>query len=273
MFQATDLLRPVNMAQGDIGRRRKGAGGKGFQAADINLAHRLAGAGTDGGQVAGGDNRQLAAQLIALGTGQGIQLLIVLLDGALQVLLFALCTLAGLAEQHIAWANKRNGAKNRPRLAGAVMQHQHLFLQLSADAGNHSGIELRQQGLALAEHGHRIVVAAQHQQLGAALAQLNNKVVVQLAGITGRRAGVEDIPSHQHGIHLLRLHLLDQPGEKRLVLGLAGLAHKVLAKVPVGAVQNAHGAVPDSTLKTRAHVTPWLCRAGFILCQGRPILG
>jgi hypothetical protein len=41
----------------------------------------------------------------------------------------------------------------------------------------------------------------------------------------------------------MHAHLLDQPGAERLVFGLAGLAHEVLAEVPVGAVQNAHLAV------------------------------
>ena len=84
------------------------------------------------------------------------------------------------------------------------------------------------------------MVATQHQQLSAALAQLNNKMVVQLTGITGRRASVENIAGHQHGIHRMRLHLLNEPSKKRLMLGLASLAHKVLAQMPVGAVQNAH---------------------------------
>ena len=184
--------------------------------------------------------RQIASQFGTLRLGQGIEVLVVLLDRLLQRLLFVLGTLPGLTKQYVARADKGDATEDRTRRAVAPMQHQQLFIQLLADAGNYPRTQLRQQRLALTEHGHRIVIAAQHQQLGAALAQLNNKVVVQLAGITGRRAGVEDIPSHQHGIHLLRLHLLDQPGEKRLMLDLAGLAHKVLAKVPVGAVQNAH---------------------------------
>ncbi|MNT74669.1 hypothetical protein D3C72_2135080 [compost metagenome] len=100
---------------------------------------------------------------------------------------------------------------------------------------------MRQQGLALAEHGHRIVVAAEHHQLATAAAQLDDKAVVLLAGIAGRRTGVEDIAGDQQRIDLMHAHLLDQPGAERLVLGLAGLAHEVLAEVPVGGVEDAHG--------------------------------
>ena len=51
----------MNVAERDVIDRRKGAGRKGVQRADIDFAHRLAGAGADGCQVAGGNQRQLAA--------------------------------------------------------------------------------------------------------------------------------------------------------------------------------------------------------------------
>ena len=240
MLKAADLLRPVDMPQGDIGRRRKGAGGKGLQAADINLAHRIAGTRPDRGQMARGNNRQVAAQLGTFGLGQGIEGLVMLLNRLLQRLLLVLRALPGLAFQHIARADKGDGAENRPRRAIAPMQHQQLFSQIITDTRNHPRAELGQQRLALTEHGHRIMVATEHHQLAASGAQLDDKAVVVLTGVAGRRAGVEDIAGNQHGIHLMRAHLLDQPGAEGLMLGLAGLTHKVLAQVPVGCMQNAH---------------------------------
>src|SRR3990167_1264725 len=85
-----------------------------------------------------------------------------------------------------------------------------------------------------------MVMAAEHHQLAAGATQLDDKAVVLFAGVAGRRASVEDIAGDQHGIDRQLTYLFDQPGAERLMLGLAGLAHKVLAKVPVGGVQNAH---------------------------------
>jgi hypothetical protein len=50
--------------------------------------------------------------------------------------------------------------------------------------------------------------------------------------------GAENRPGNDQRIHAMPL--LDQPRHKCLMLGLASLAHKVLAELPVGAVQDAH---------------------------------
>lgn len=93
---------------------------------------------------------------------------------------------------------------------------------------------------AFAQRGRRIVVAAEHQQWHTGLVQLADQLVVQLAGVAGRGAGIEDVTGDQHGIHRPGFHLFEQPGDQRLMLGLPALAHKVLAKVPVGGVEDAH---------------------------------
>ncbi|MCY1510998.1 TRAP transporter solute receptor, TAXI family [compost metagenome] len=190
--------------------------------------------------MSGGDDRQSAAQLSAALLGQGEELLVVVLDGLLQGQLLVRRALAGLALQYVPRADEGDGAEDGARLAGMAPEHQHLLLQGIAHRRHHPGIQLRQQGAALAEHRHRIMVAAQHHQPGARGAQLDDELVVLLAGITGRRAGVEHVAGDQHHIHLAFAHLLDQPAAEGLVLGLPGLAHEVLAQVPVGCVEDAH---------------------------------
>ncbi|MNN44964.1 hypothetical protein D3C81_1592750 [compost metagenome] len=154
------------MSQGDVVRRREGIGGEGFQRADVDFPHRLAGAGAHRGQVSGGDDRQSAAQLAAALLGQGEELLVVVLDGLLQGQLLVRRALPRLALQHIPRTDEGNGAEDGTHLAGTTLEHQQLLLQGRAHRRHHAGIQLRQQGAALAEHGHRIMVAAQHHQPG-----------------------------------------------------------------------------------------------------------
>jgi hypothetical protein len=75
------------------------------------------------------------------------------------------------------------------------------------------------------------------------VAQLDHQAVVLLARIAGRRAGVEHVAGDQQHVHRMRPHLFQQPGAERLMLSLAGLAHEVLAQVPVGGVQKAHSGI------------------------------
>src|SRR5690606_27981876 len=110
MFQAADLLRPMDVAQGNVVGRREGAGREGFQRADVDLAHRFAGAGADGGQVPAGDDRKPAAQLVAARLGTDEELLVVIVDRGLQRLLLVLRTLPGLAAQQIARSQEGYGA-------------------------------------------------------------------------------------------------------------------------------------------------------------------
>jgi hypothetical protein len=58
------------------------------------------------------------------------------------------------------------------------------------------------------------VVARQHHQLAAGLLKLNDKAVIQLAGVARRRAGIKDIAGDNNGIDLVRLRAGQQPVEK-----------------------------------------------------------
>ena len=84
VLQAADRLRPVDVAERDVVDGRKGRGRERLQRADVNFPHRLAAAGADGGQVAGGDDRQRQAEFVALRQRRGMHGGIVLLDGLLQ---------------------------------------------------------------------------------------------------------------------------------------------------------------------------------------------
>ena len=52
-----------------------------------------------------------------------------------------------------------------------------------------------------------------------------------------RRAG------DQNGVHRLLVHLDEQPVDQRLMFGLTALAHEMLAKMPVGGMENPHWEV------------------------------
>ena len=80
--------------------------------------------------------------------------------------------------------------------------------------------------------------------------QAQHQLVVQLAGVGGGRAGVEQVAGDQHRVDLLRHHLRQQPVDQRLMLGLPGLAHEMLAEVPVGGVEKAHGEDAERILET-----------------------
>jgi hypothetical protein len=57
---AANLLCPVDVAQRDIVGRREMLSGEGIQRPDINVTYRVTFTGPDGGEMAGGDNRQEA---------------------------------------------------------------------------------------------------------------------------------------------------------------------------------------------------------------------
>ncbi len=114
------------------------------------------------------------------------------------------------------------------------------------------GVQVVQQGQALAEHADGVVVAAQQQQGHFALVQLRNQAVVQGAGVAGRGAGVKNITSNQHGIHRMCLDLLQHPVDQDSMLALAAVVHEVLAKVPVRGVEDAHtGSAETEKFKTK----------------------
>ncbi|MNV56343.1 hypothetical protein D3C71_1486230 [compost metagenome] len=84
------------------------------------------------------------------------------------------------------------------------------------------------------------MIAAQHHQLAAGTLQFHHEAVIQLAGVAWRRAGIEQIPGDDQRIHLVLFDLFDQPAQKCLMLGGAAFGEKVLAKMPVRGVDQAH---------------------------------
>jgi hypothetical protein len=95
-------------------------------------------------------------------------------------------------------------------------------------------------GAAFFQRGHRVVIATQQDQLALGIMQAHHQLVVQFPRITGRRTGVENVTGQQYRIHRLLLHLLQQPVDQRLMLGLPATAHEMLAQMPVRSVKNAH---------------------------------
>lgn len=121
-----------------------------------------------------------------------------------------------------------------------MVKHHDLLFRGALRAGDHRGVQAGEQFTRFVQRCDRIVVAAQHHQLAAGALQFHHEAVVQLAGIAGRRAGIEQIPGDDQRIHLLLFDLFDQPVQKSLVLGGAAFGEKVLAKVPVRGVDQAH---------------------------------
>ncbi len=135
---------------------------------------------------------------------------------------------------------ERDGAQHGARLAVAPIQHHDLLLKGALRTRDHRGVQAREQFPRFVQRRYRVVVAAQHHQLAAGALQFHHEAVVQLAGVAGRRAGIEQIPGDDQRIHLLLLDLFDQPVQKSLVLGGAAFGEKVLAKMPVRGVDQAH---------------------------------
>ena len=57
MLLPANFLWPMNVPERDVIRGRKGRRREGLERADVDFAHRFAGACADRGQVAGGDQR------------------------------------------------------------------------------------------------------------------------------------------------------------------------------------------------------------------------
>lgn len=178
-------------ARGECGparcnRQGEGLRREGIEGADIDVAHRVGGGDADGGQVAGGDDRQRQAQPLAAFTGRLIQRLVMFGDGFLQRLLFLRAGFAGAAGEQISAAAERNGAQHGARLAVAPVKHHDLLLKGALRARDHRGVQAREQFPRFVQRRYRVVVAAQHHQLAAGALQFHHEAVVQLTGVAGR---------------------------------------------------------------------------------------
>ena len=161
------------------------------------------------------------------------------LDGDLQRQLLVFGTLSGLAVEHVAGADEGDRADHAAGFP--IPSGQHADLGGRVVGGRHHGRpEAGQQAAAFAQYGHRVVIAAEQQQRHSRALQPDHQIVVQLAGIAGWRAGVENVAGNQHRIHRVFHDLREQPVDQRLMFSLAALAHEMLTQVPVGSVKNAH---------------------------------
>ncbi len=102
MILTTNNLWTMNVPEGDIVHRGKILRREGVQRTNIDVAHRVAFAGPDGGEVAAGDNRQ--RRVAAQGTGLLVLLLVVVGDRRQQMLLLLAAGEARLAGNDIARA-------------------------------------------------------------------------------------------------------------------------------------------------------------------------
>ncbi|MNS70182.1 hypothetical protein D3C72_1035230 [compost metagenome] len=161
--------------------------------------------------------------------------------------MFVECALPCQALLHIAGTDEGQGADDAAGIARGAQRQGDGMLLRRACGGNHLGAQVAQQIAAFIEHADRVMVAAQRQQRNACLVQPGDQLVVQLAGIAGRCAGVEDIAGNQHGIHPMGTDLRHQPVNQRPVFGLAALAHEMLAQVPVGGVEDAHVVIGENS--------------------------
>ena len=79
MLRTANFLRPVDVTQCDIIGRREILRRESIQRANINVTHGVTFAGTHGGQVAGGDNRQ--GEIATQRAGGLVLLLVIVGDG------------------------------------------------------------------------------------------------------------------------------------------------------------------------------------------------
>ena len=184
--------------------------------------------------MAAGDDRQRT--IAAQGAGGFVLLLIIVADSVQQQLLFFAAGVSGLAGDQLARAQEGDRAKYGAGGAVALRQNKGGM----AGAGHHRGFQKGQNIAGFIQRRHRIVVARQYHQLAAGLLKLNHKAVIQLASVAWRRAGIKDVAGDNNGIDLVRLRAGQQPVEKGRVFGGAALAVKILAKVPVRGVDDAH---------------------------------
>ena len=84
------------------------------------------------------------------------------------------------------------------------------------------------------------MIATQNNQLTLTLLHLHYELIIKGASITWRRTGIEHITGNNKRIYLVQCNLLQQPVHKGPVFPCPALAIKVLPKVPVRCVDNAH---------------------------------
>ena len=85
-----------------------------------------------------------------------------------------------------------------------------------------------------------VVVAGDDDDLGAGVAQVEQRLEDERLGIGVGRRGLVEVADHEHDVDALAVGDADDVGQHRLVLGEARLALDRLADVPVGGVQQLH---------------------------------
>ena len=86
-----------------------------------------------------------------------------------------------------------------------------------------------------------MVAADQHHlQCRVLGAQPRQKTVELLPGAGGRIGGIEQVARHQQGVDVAALDGVGQPVEKGVVFKTAIVAMELMAKMPVGGMQDLH---------------------------------
>ncbi len=156
--------------------------------------------------------------------------------------------LGQLLDPQIAAAQERHGGAPGGDPALPVVQRHQQALRLKpslgvpADAAHQMQIEGPQQLVRGIQLGGGVVVAAdehhvQHRVFGP---QPRQEAIELLPGAGGRIGGIEQIASHQQGIYLALIYGVGQPVEEGIVFEAALMAMELMAKVPVGCVQDLH---------------------------------
>ena len=153
-----------------------------------------------------------------------------------------------LFHPQITAAQERHGCAPGGNVALLVLQRYQqavgleLALTVAADAAHQMQIKGAQQLVGGIELGGGVVVAADqhHVEVGHLGAQPRQKTVELLPGAGGGIGGIKQIARHQQGVDLARLEGVAQPVEKGIVFKTAVMTMKLMAKVPVGGMEDFH---------------------------------
>ncbi len=148
----------------------------------------------------------------------------------------------------IAAAQERHGGAPGGDLALPVLQRYQqtvgleLALTVAADTAHQMQIKGAQQLVGGIELGGGVVVAADqhHVEAGHFGAQSGQKAVELLPGAGGGICGIKQITRHQQGVDLARLEGVAQPVEEGIVFKTAVMTMELMAKVPVGGMEDFH---------------------------------
>ena len=228
-FVAGDLLRAVEMAEGGVVEAFKEVRADGAEVADVDVALAIAGGGTEGGEVAHGDDGAAQREVAAsgelrgvVGTDAGANLLVHGGDGF---------TSGGLAE--IALAQKGHGGDD-----GSTEINDVVFARVTKDMH----VEAAEQLTRGVEVGGGVVITSGDDGLhGFEVGEALQELKVERDGILRRIRSIEDISTDEQCIDFFAAQCFDEPVDKDGVLRQAVTLDESGAEMPVCCVEDAHG--------------------------------